>query len=238
MIDLADYYSGGYFLIRNNIPGDIERITGKPLLPYPFLSLSRCFCPHVCVGWGWHTGDREAAANFGIPEAMLDEFVQWCRYAFETEIDYPSMFHSLDAARRFVERFIPNTDGLYLIEVGFHHDLAETNWYEGKGYPRYSENGITARIENKPPLADGGTALGFEVICFGHNDFLDSWHCSPPLVKEIHGLFDINPGQFGLLQTRKDAHTVRGWIEQDTEGRRPEPYPYSYWLLVSHPLQA
>jgi hypothetical protein len=231
MINLDDYYSVGYFLIRADKPDWPPLQTEQ--FPNKLLSLSLCICPRVCVWWGFEPGDRDAALRFGIPEAKLDEFVKWCSASLNIETDHPSTFNSLDAARRFVERFLPDTRDLYLIGVGFCKYLELADW----GAPYTNEiDGIQKRIQQQTALADGGTSLGFEVVCFGYNDFWDSWLCSN-LQVDMNELFGIKTGQFGLIQTREEAQQVHDWIAEDKQqGHRGEPEPYAYWLLVSYPL--
>lgn len=231
-VDLSDYYSGGYFLIRADKP-DWEPLK-SPRFPDKLISLSMCICPlRFSVFWGWIPGDREAALKFGIPETKLDESVEWCSTNFQVEIDHPSTFYSLDAARRFVERFVPDTRDLYLIGVGLHKQLkSDILGASGKNEMVW----IKKQIEQQAALAKGGISLGFEVVCFGYNDFWDSWLCSG-LDRDMEELFGIRPGQFGLIQTREEAQQVYEWIaEDDQQGHRAEPEPYDYWLLVSYPL--
>src|SRR5258705_973443 len=95
-VDLRDFYSGGYFLIRAD----------RPNWPAPFseflpdgnlTSLSTCICPNrLSVTWGWDPGDRDAALEFGIPEMRLTEFVEWCNSEYHELMDINSMFYSPD----------------------------------------------------------------------------------------------------------------------------------------------
>jgi hypothetical protein len=250
VIDLADYYSGGYCLIRANNPGWEQLKNG--LLPEKLLSLSECICPRVAVHWGWTPGDREAALKFGIPETKLDEFVEWCSDAHGVDIYHASMFYSVDAARRFVARFLPDTDGLYLIGAGLYKPLEAAGWNLYPNQVKYQvkvdlqlqkgerkPEGVSDQIDQHLPLEAGGTPLGFEVICFfNSSDFADSWICNG-IDEDMYELYGINPGQFGLIQTREEAQKTCEWIMEDVGdgNHRGEPLPYAYWLLVSYPLK-
>jgi hypothetical protein len=142
------------------------------------------------------------------------------------------MFHSPEAANRFANRFLMDFGNLHLIGVGLPRELEEKNWHEEptKGQEVY---GISKRIELHLPLAEGGRVLGFEVISFEYGSFRHSWLCNY-LHYEIHKLFGIRAGQYGLLQKEADARQIYEWIEEDD--RRAEPVPYDYWLLVDYPL--
>lgn len=251
MIDLADYYSGGYFLIRAENPDWYEPVKIE-LGVDKLLSLSQCICPRLEVYWGWTPGDPEAAIGFGIPETKLDEFAEWCSVFPQTEIASMSMFYTVEAARRFIERFLPNTDGLYLIGAGLYKPLEAVGWNLSPEQMRIKNTitvnlllqtdrraieGIEDQIEQHLPLAEGGTPLGFEVVSYAYNNFGHSWLCSG-LQKHMHELFGIKPGQFGLIQTREEAQKTYDWIMEDRGdgNHRGEPEPYAYRLLVSYPL--
>lgn len=249
MIDLADYYSGGYFLIREDNPDWYEPVKNE-LGVDKLLSLSTCICPRMDVWWGYYPGNPEAATGFRIPESKLDEFAEWCSMYPQTEIASMSMFYTVDAAQRFIARFLPNTDGLYLIGVGLYKPLEAAGWNKlpssalkfdlhvdlrlQQGEPQI-EN-VEDQITQHLPLAEGGIPLGFEVVSYAYNNFSHSWICSG-IYEDMYALYGIRPGQFGLIQTREEAEKVYEWIaEDDQKGHRGEPEPYAYWLLVSYPL--
>jgi hypothetical protein len=232
MIDLNDYYSGGYFLLRADKPDWPQLKTD--LLPEKLVSLSTCMCPRVSVGWGWDPGDKQAALDFGVPAERLDEFVAWCGYASETEIGVWSMFYSIDIARQFIRRFAPDTTDLKLIGVGLPNDLAQNRWpqiiKEGKG--------VDHQIQQRLPIEAGGEILGFDVVTYSYNDFGDSWLCSD-LQQEMYNLFSVIPNQYGLLNSAEDARKIYDWI---AEGEKlgihgAEPEPYDFWLILSYPLE-
>jgi hypothetical protein len=233
MIDLNDYYSGGYFLLRAYKPDWPQLKTD--LLPEKLISLSTCMCPRVSVGWGWTPGDRQAALDFGIPQDKLDEFVNWCGYAHETEIGVWSMFYSADIARQFIHRFLPDKTDLKLIGVGLPKDLAEKSWLHKEGQ---RDEGVEKRIPQQLPIESGGEILGFDVVMYNYNDFGDSWLCSN-LQYDMHDLFGIHPNGYGLLRRAEGARKIYDWIEEgETLGiHRAEPEPYYFWLLVSYPLE-
>jgi hypothetical protein len=230
MINLNDYYSGGYILLRANKPDWPQLKTD--LLPDKLVSLSH-LCPKVNVNWGWVTGDKDVALSFGIPEAKLNEFAAWCAKEFESDMDMYSVFHSTDAARRFARRFLTNTTDLYLIGTGLNKEIEESNWRYESEAPTF---GISKNIEQHFPLEVGGISLGFEVVSFSYDNFSHSWLCNY-LHQDMHQLFDIRPNEYGLIATYDEANKVYDWITEDKmKGSRAEPEPYDPWLLVSYPL--
>lgn len=146
MIDLSDYYSGGYFLLRADKPDWSTLQTD--LLPEELVSLSKCMCLRVSVGWGWNPGDKQAALDFGIPSDKLDDFIEWCGYAHETKIGVWSMFYSIDIARQFIRHFLPDTTDLKLIGVGLPRDLAE----KGLREKPHGETAVAKQIAQQLPI--------------------------------------------------------------------------------------
>jgi hypothetical protein len=232
MIDLSQFYSAGYFLIRGSHPG-WEQLD-RDLLPEKLISLSGHICPHLEVFWGWLPGNRDAALKFGIPEARLEEFLDWCREEYLSDMDMVSMFYSSEAARRFIQRFDLSTEDLHIIGVGIHHTLEEKNWRE----PGEDEVlGVEKRIEQHLPLEEGGQILGFEVVTYEYHDFACSWLCSYAH-RDIYKHYGIRPNAYGIIDRFEDAMKVYEWIEDALEGRRGEPVPYDVALLVDYPLSS
>ena len=234
-VDLDEYYSGGYFLIRASHPGWEQLKTD--LMPDKLISLSTCISPRLGIYWGWKPGDKNAALEFGIPKNKLEDFILWCNEEGLTKVEHPAMFNSLEAARHFIEQFLPDTSDLYMIGVGLPKDIEAVDWRED-----YSEGGvpygIEKRIRQHIAVEEGGTVLGFEVVSFGYNDFGHSWLCSG-LYRDMHDLFGIRPNNYGLINTAEEARKVYDWIAEDEmRGTRAEPEPYDFWLLVSYPLTA
>jgi hypothetical protein len=233
MIDLNDFYLEGYVLLRANDPGWEQLKDG--LLPDRLISLATCICPHLQIYWGWIPGNPEIALKFGVPQARLDEFLTWCKGDYQTSMDYVSMFYSTEAAREFVRRFLPDTSDLHLIGVGLHRDVEITNWH-----PYAADEptvGIQVRLGQQLTMEPDGKPLGYEVVSFAYHDFGHSWLCNQ-LHKEMHALFGIRPNGYGLIESEDDARKVSDWIAEDEmKGTRAEPETYSYWLLVSYPLE-
>lgn len=231
MIDLNDYYSGGYFLIRADKPDWNELNTD--LLPPKLISLSSHMCPKLCVYWGGTPGDKNAALDFGIPESKLDEFLAWCAGEYHTDLDVFSMFHSTEAAHRFIDRFLPDHENLYLIGAGLHHDLEAANW---RAVSDVEPEGVEKRIEQHLSMETGGVVLGFDIVGYSHHEFDCSWLCTY-VHRYIYEQFGIRPNQYGLIDTFKETKTILAWMEDEDNKMKVEPILFDFWLLVAYPLE-
>lgn len=229
------FYSAGYFIIKAyDAPDSFTR----GLMPNKLLSVSKCFCTQVSVGWGWEPGDRDAALKFGIREEQWEEFRAWSHAAHPTEMGLWEMFHTPEAAVRFVQRFLKGVDDIHVIGVGIPHDIEATYWRTAQGHFDSEDYGVEHRIDQHLPMASGGQFLGFDVAGFmGYGNFECSWWCN-------HGHYDVFPlfgpivGNYGLFKTENDAKRVYDWIAEDKmQGGRAEPQPYYYWLLMEYPVE-
>ncbi|MEL6526656.1 MAG: hypothetical protein AAFQ07_13200 [Chloroflexota bacterium] len=114
-INLNEYYSGGYFLVRSGRP-DWKPPFGKYLPDGNLISLSKCInYLRLSILWGWTTGDRNAARSFGISDKNMDKFVSWCGTDYQASMEYVSMFYTPEDARAFIRQFKIKTNNLYLL---------------------------------------------------------------------------------------------------------------------------
>jgi hypothetical protein len=227
-IDLSHFYSGGYFLIREGHPG-WEQLKG-PLLPDRLISLSSCIATHFQLHWGWNPGNKAKSKELGIPQSRWDAFVDWCNKADGVEISWASMFYSPEAARHFINQFVPDVTGLHLIGVGLAKEMEQQYWQEPLE-PNRELCGLEKRIEQHLPLIDDGHALGFDVVSFAYCDFEHSWLCHYHH-KQVYEMLGIRAGAYGLIPIEEDARRVCDWFNANA----PDHAPYDYWLLVDYPL--
>jgi hypothetical protein len=233
-VDLSEYYSGGYLLIRA-AESEWETLRNDVRFPNKFISLSDCLSYKLDISWGWTPGNRQAALDFGIPETKLDEFVRWCGAEHEPDLAMWNMFYSTAAARRFIQRFLQDTRDLYLIGIGLHREITLFDWRTGindeKAY------GIGQRLEQHLAIEEGGTPLGYEIASYDYYGSLShSWLCGG-LQNDMSKLFGIIPNQYGFIPSYAEARQVYDWIEEDDmQGHRGEPEPYYPWLLIAYPL--
>lgn len=223
-INLDEYYSAGYFLIRKNKrPPWLDEPVG--LVPDQVISLERGLCTKFNLGWGWGSDYHTDAIDFGIDETKWAEFVNWCADHQYKDIEGWSMFYSTDAIRRFIRQFIPESkwDRLVIVGAGLHQSC-EADWREP-----YGRDGVEIRILQHLPMEQGGHILGFEVSSYAHNNFDHTWF-SHGHHKGVFEELGIRPGAYGLLQTREEAIRARDYTDEH------DCYGYEYWLLVSYPL--
>lgn len=242
-IDLSEYMAGGYFITKY---ADRPEYLDAGLLPERLVSLSECIGSSVQIYWGWDLDKhRQEALQFGILSEKLNEFAAWILGKGRTDIDFPGVFYSIEAARRFVAEFLPVKDGLLIIGIalpeslvdGFLNDNQQTVYNANTQEYIQETYGINLALSERKPLPPNGEILGFEVVSYYYN--LDhSWLCSG-LERDMHQKFGIRPGQYGLIETFEDANRVHEWIlEGEAKGEhRGEPEPYYPWLIARYPLE-
>lgn len=246
-IDLNDYVSGGYLIVKY---GDRARygIDQSPdLLPKRLVSLSECIAPRLSLTWGWHPEQsRQHLLNFGVSEAAFAAFREW---SLQPDANPDGTLPTLAEVRRVAEWLTPDSEAL-IIGAGLRREWVD-DFLTFKSYPDDHPNyevfesleSVESRrrvlqehpVHHRQPLAPGGAALGFEIVShfggWGH-----SWLCSS-LERGMYELFGIRPNQYGLIDTYEQAKQVYKWIAEDRmQGARAEPEPYHPWLIVQYPL--
>ncbi|MBK9123172.1 MAG: hypothetical protein IPM16_08635 [Chloroflexi bacterium] len=229
--DLEACTALGYVLIRRGNP---EWYWSAPLLPSDLISLSRCISRfRLDLFWGWSDRYAEEVSAFGIPDAMVDEFREWCGSGHRADGSPWAVFSNPAAARKFAVRFHLPMDDFWLIGVGW------PNVQGGKALPNLlvvRERADTVWHAPVPELDRTGIVLGYDVVGVEGGDFSHSWLCSN-LQVDMNEMYGIRPNTYGLIDTYEDARRINDWIDEDEmQGFRAEPEPYSTWLLVSYPL--
>lgn len=224
-VNLNDYYSAGYFLIRKSKrPFWLNEPIG--LVSEDIVSLESAFCPKFHLSWGWGSERHDSAIEFGIDASKLGELGRWCSANHYKGIDVWSMFYSTDTVRAFINQFIPESkrNDLVIIGAGLHHSIHD-DWLDEDE----TLEGVEKRILKKLPMELGGQILGFEVASYAHHNFDHTWfsHGHHKGIFEERG---IRPEQYGLLQTQMDAIIARDYTNLN------DGYAYEYWLLVSYPI--
>ena len=113
-----DHFLGGYYLVQG------ESLEHNPLLPSPFWSLGGCLCPIFPGrdGLSWAKGDARAQKEYRnrlrLSEAQYEELQAWTDELFNSEeMGWPDVFLSLDAARRFGERYLRGISNIKLLSI-------------------------------------------------------------------------------------------------------------------------
>lgn len=228
-IDLNRFYSAGYVVIPAAHPGwpqlHEDGMTGK------LISLSDCISPRL-LDRLWRDITEVEALDYGIRPDRLGAFADWRTRAYPSEIDDWGMFFSLQAAQQFVEQFAVAFEGLHVIGIGIAHDLAETRFPNDLPF-----SGLETQIAKRMPLEKVGTPIGFEIVSYGYAPFGHSWLCSG-LNRDLRDEFNTEANAYALIPDEVAARRLFEWVaEDDMRGRRGEPEPYHYWLLVDYPLQ-
>ena len=233
-IDRSQFYSGGFFLVRaSETPQGLDK---NSLLPAKLISLSACFCKKFDIVWTWTPYDKEAGLEFGIPESKWEELIAWCKHVYQKDqLDLYGMFNSKQFAQDCIELFLPDTDDLYLIEIGLPTYPSVDSWHK-RSLNEGSPAGVDLRISRQIPILETGNVLGYEVLSYDYHNLGHTWLCSL-IHNDMYELYGIKPNQHGFLATYDDAKKVYDWIaEEEMKGTRAEPEPYDFWLVISHPL--
>jgi hypothetical protein len=193
------------------------------------------------VYWGWNldiNNNRQAALDFGIPADKLPVLRQWSN---SSEIGFPDIFYTLDAAQRCAHDL--NLSQVLLLGLGLPTSLVDGFLADNpqKAYDTIKQvyvtdpYGVNYVLTQHQPLPASGEILGFEIASYYMN-LGHSWLCSG-LERDMHEQFGIRPNAHGLIDTYEDAKKVYDWIAEDEQqGHRAEPEPYYPWLIVSYPL--
>jgi hypothetical protein len=241
----SDYIAAGYFLSRHT--GALD-CTGIELRRTTLASdhAQREFFPDA---WAisWCSEDRskrvERAEVFGIAEHDLDRIIAWADRGFGESFGAWSVFFSLDEARAAARSMLGGAAGLELWGVGLHRDLVSAYCDATKpppatpGFAPVGASGVhTATCVHTRPLAEGGTALGHELLIEDFGCAFNSPESRHLDEKALYGAAGVEPNAHGLIDDYEDAlsccrhldaraaetpHRITGW--------RP-------WLIVQYPL--
>lgn len=242
-IDLNDYVSGGYFVVKYSDHGFWK----SELLPERVISLSLCISMRFQADWGWRKMGRPPKEDdLGIPPEKHAAFYAW---SSEANADSDGIY-DIANARYAISEFFPGDPDVLLIGVGLRRELVD-EFLTYKPYPAEHPNYVVYQrpdadqersnqlkghfVHKRVPLEKDGRPLGFEVISFFYS-WAHSWLCSG-LEKNMHELFGIHPNSYGLIDSYEEAKKVYDWIAEDKmQGTRAEPEPYYPWLIVHYPV--
>jgi hypothetical protein len=244
-IDLRDYTAGGYFITKLGK----RRYSSPELLPERLFSISGCHGNIFPVYFGWKADfDHTYALDFGISAEKLPAFAKWSFDRRGTNIGYPDVFYTLDAAKEFIVEFLPSAEDLLLIGIGLHTTLVEdflnisnkekaqflpssqsTNLFELNPLELF---GVNRALNERQFLAQGGSVLGYDIASYGVVRFVCSWLCvcAEYYMDEELG---VRPNSFGLIPTFETAIKVSEHVKRNNTEPTAE-YP---WLIVQYHLE-
>lgn len=243
-VSLNEFIAGGYF-ISKPVPCDAGR--SEDLLPEMLLSYSGCICSHLPESWMfyWMTEEPESriqnAGVYGISPEHAVAAIEWTTVQYQNNrVDYPGAFNSLDIAREFSSKYMPEQTEYSVYGLGLHKSFALDFLQKGKPYDLRDINdtnhifGIYRAIQSGVPLAEGGERMGFDLLAFDPScDLGCSWLCNG-LERDFHERLGIRPYHLGLIDKLEDATRCVAMIENHELDGEPEPGLWLPWLIVKY----
>ena len=238
-MDLSEFYSAGYFITKaEERPG----YASADLLPDQFISLCNCICKffpsYWAIEWSSEAQEKriEAASYFGITEDRLDNTISEVTKLFDIDFGWENVIFTIEAARNFLDEFIPNKDGIVIIGAALHNSYF--NSYMDVATPPEPEpgkapigaHGTYEVLTKKETPAQPTKVLGFEPIVYNYG-LSCCWLCNG-LEKECFKKFNIKPNSNGLIDNASDASKCVTYIQSDEVGA--EPGLWLPWLLLQY----
>ena len=233
-IDLKDFVSGGYYLIK---PANRAECMSASLLPSRILSASSCIVDMIpdswAVEWANYSSDerQKAAISFGITQEQLPTVVEWVTgHLAANQIGWPDTFFSIELARAFLHRFLPDGEEVVLTGIALPREMVNEFLIEEKPASNEGTPGAYEAISRHEPLAPGGEILGYEILGYEAGGF-HSWLCNG-LETVIYEQFQILPNKHGLIDSLDDAMKTTDYISRDKVGA--EPVIWQPWLIATY----
>jgi len=239
-VDLSGFVSAGYFVARLS---ERKPWMASDLLPERILSGCDCICTFFPDDWAidWTScspAERSSgAAAFRIPEHRRADVMAWATSSFEKAFGWPRVLYSLhdaEAARALLD---PTLDDVALFALGLPEGLATAFLASAAPPPRqegYAPVGATGYFEcvsRGERLAEGGSALGYELLSTWMGLITHSWLCNG-LEKQLHEKSGLVPNPHGFVA---DLDTARDCVNRiRTKEVKGEPEDWYPWLVVKY----
>lgn len=205
------------------------------LLPDRILTASSCIVDLVPDDWSiaWTNVEsarrQERAARFGLAGAALAEFTAWATDAINTgDLAWPSVFPSLEVARRMRARFLPKAEGLVLFGIALPRDLVGAFVDETSPAAGHGEHGVRVALRRGEAPDPCGRALGFDILGWDCGTF-HSYVCNG-LENDFASKLGVRPNQHGFVDRLDDARRCADFCNLETTGA--EPGPWLPWLTL------
>jgi hypothetical protein len=243
-IRLQDYVCGGYYLARLTVAGKERPLS--PRLPAGYFSASGCISDFFPDSWVWNyagpmdcqgnllegiSGFEErlvCAAPFGITAEQLPGVVRWGQLRCGYDFSVPHGFDHLAQAKRATEWITLRADQFVLFGIGLHRSLSTKLL---KATTQNEDFTVPRCIQEGRELAQGGSALGHELLSYELGEPSHSWICSG-----CENDMPNNPrfllNEHGYLAGFEAALEFTKLIERGEVGA--EPGPWFPWLIVRY----
>lgn len=244
--NVRDYVAAGYFLSRHTGARDC---TGIELRRETLAAdhSQRVFFPGAwALSWS-HAGREEQvqkAAVFGIPESELDGVIAWADQSFDTVFGAWNVFFTLAEARAAARDKLGRAADLELWGAGLHRNLVSAYCEASKppapqpGTAPIGASGVyEAACTRSAPLAEGGVALGHEILI---DDVGCAFNSPESLHLEERDFFralGVVPNCLGLIDSFDDALACARQLDSQSASTPQQITGWRPWLIVRYPLQ-
>ena len=233
-----DLFSGGYFLTR---PFPRPAWHDARLLPSLLVSACSCLASVLPDDWAisWVGMDearrRERAAAFGLSREAGEAVVAFSTEALNAgDVLYPGIWSTLAAARRFLEVFPIWPDDVLLVGVGCTEATRDAVLEDAPVLGTSDgETGLIRLLRAGAKLDDGGSSLGWEVLCADGDALSHSWLCNG-LEKIADSRLGLRAGRYGLWEDEATARAVAELVGSEEVGA--EPGVWGAWAVVGYPI--
>jgi hypothetical protein len=238
LIQLSDYFCGGYFVTRPAKRTDWQSTT----LPETLLSVSRHICTFVPDAWSieWAEDDTnsrlKSAAEFNLEPKAIEELTRWATDNFDKEFGAWYVIFKLETAQQLRKRFLGQLKDVAILGVGLHKNLCNDFLLKAKapasqpGFAPNGEGGDYLAMIKRLQLASDGIPLGFEPVNRDGVPFSCSWLCNG-LEKDAEEM-KIPINSMGLIDDYSHALKFTDMLNEGKIGA--EPGPWWPWLLVDY----
>lgn len=226
-------FAGGYFVVhcRTGQPPWMPEhlvvrraISADPQLVPTFPTPSWANDFEVLVRrFGLDSSQGTAAGSFA-DALMADNAFGW-----------PNVFFEVSDATTFRQSYASGRDDVVVIGIGLPEAraerlAAELDAAQRRFGVRAGPSGVSERLARREPLANGGTALGYELLAMDVPPF-ESWVVNG-LPQLVHDRLGISVNEDGLIASLDEACQAADFISRPDVPS--EPYTWDPWLIIEY----
>ncbi len=217
----------GYYVVRVvEAPSGLRR----GALSEQILTLSSCITEFFPDTWAldWVTCSEEdrfdAAAQLGIRGRALPTFARQMTEAFDaSQLGWPNVWLSLDAARQAARDFLPPDAGV-LVGLGLPLDLVDGVLAAAEPKPGEGRIGLYSALSQRLPLDPAGEPIGWEILGLERGGTYHSWLCNSLHVHIPPSIGEAASGAFGTIASEQHARDILATIARDPSIAEPVPW--------------